>query len=170
MSFQRSQLRKHSSSTSRFNVGSRVFEITYQGGTGNDVVLTTIAAISINDVQLTEGDSGATSFIFTVSISAAPAADVTVTLNTADGTATAGGASAEGRNDYVPRTNQTLTFTPGGLLTRSFAVTVNGDTVKEPNEVFTVNLSNVTGPAIIADGQGLGTTASGVAIQPVRPS
>ncbi len=36
-------------------------------------------------------------------------------------------------------------------------VQVNGDTTVEPNETFTVNLSNATGNATITDAQGVGT-------------
>ncbi len=56
--------------------------------------------------------------------------------------------------DYVSATGQ-LVFPPG-TITRTIAVTVNGDTTDEPNETFFVNLSNPAA-ATIADGLGVGT-------------
>lgn len=105
--------------------------------------------LSINDVTLNEGNSGTTSFTFTVSLSApAGPSGVTFDIATADSTATAG-------SDYVAKslTSQTI---PAGSSTYSFTVTVNGDPVSETNETFFVNLSNVIGAAL-ADGQGVGT-------------
>lgn len=109
--------------------------------------------LSINDVRVVEGNSGTTTATFTVTLTGTTSA-VTVQYATADGTATAG-------SDYVA-TSGTLSFMPlapeGGpvTVTRTISVTINGDTVKEPNETFFVNLSNPTGGAIISDGQGVG--------------
>ncbi len=103
--------------------------------------------LSISDTSVTEGDSGTTTAVFTVTLSAASGRVITVTYATADGTATAG-------TDYVAASG-TLTFAPGET-TRTLTVTVNGDTLDEPDETFTVNLSNAVN-ATIADGQGVGT-------------
>ncbi len=105
--------------------------------------------LTINDVSLSEGDSGTTNFTFTVSLSApAGPGGVTFDIATANGTATAG-------SDYVARalTAQTIA---AGSSTYSFTVIVNGDTTPEANETFFVNVTNVTG-ATVSDGQGLGT-------------
>ena len=104
-------------------------------------------AISINDVSLTEGNSGTSTAAFTVSLSNASSQTITVNYATADGSATAG-------TDYVASSG-TLTFTPG-QLTQSISVTVNGETMFEGNETFNVNLSGATN-ATIADNQGTGT-------------
>ncbi|HYX28378.1 MAG TPA: Calx-beta domain-containing protein [Pyrinomonadaceae bacterium] len=107
-------------------------------------------ALSINDVSANEGDTGTTTFTFTVSLSQpAPAGGVTFDIATADGTATTAG------NDYVARslTSQTI---PAGQSNYTFDVTVNGDTLVEPNETFLVNITNLTGAAVL-DGQGVGT-------------
>lgn len=103
--------------------------------------------LSINDVAVTEGNSGTTSATFTATLSAPSALAVTVKYDTADGTATAG-------SDYQSSTG-TLTFAPGET-SKTVSVTVNGDTAFEPDETFFVNLSNPTN-ATIADGQGIGT-------------
>jgi Calx-beta domain len=105
-------------------------------------------SLSINDVTVTEGSSGTTDAVFTVTLSAASTPAVTVQYATADGTATAAD------SDYQSATG-TLTFTPG-QTTQTITVQVNGDTTVEPNETFAVNLSNPNN-ATIADGQGVGT-------------
>ena len=68
---------------------------------------------------------------------------------TANGTATAPAATTR---RSPPRT---LTFTPG-QTSKTVTVAVNGDTLDEANETFTVNLSAATN-ATIADAQGVGT-------------
>ena len=104
-------------------------------------------ALSVDDVTVTEGDSGTVNAVFTVSLSVAVSQVVTVQYTTANGTATAG-------SDYVA-TSGTLTFGPG-TTTRNITVLVNGDILEETRETFFVNLSNPTNAAI-SDGQGQGT-------------
>jgi M6 family metalloprotease-like protein len=104
-------------------------------------------SLSINDVTVTEGNSGTTVATFAVTLSAPSASTVTVNYATANGTATAG-------SDYLAASG-TLTFN-AGQTSRTVVVTVNGDVVVEPNETFYVNLSSASG-ATIADAQGLGT-------------
>jgi YVTN family beta-propeller protein len=103
--------------------------------------------LSVNDVIITEGDSGTTSAVFTVTLSAAHCETVTVNYATADGTATAG-------SDYQS-TSGTLTFNAGETQ-KTINVMVNGDILDEADETFLVNLSSPTN-ATIADGQGIGT-------------
>jgi uncharacterized protein len=105
--------------------------------------------ISINDVSITEGDSGTSILTFTVSRSD-NTTSVTFDIATADGTAT----TAD--NDYVAQALIGQSFAIGGALTQTFSVTINGDTTTEVNETFFVNLTNVTG-ATVNDGQGQGT-------------
>src|SRR6185295_3312498 len=108
------------------------------------------ANLSINNVTVTEGNSGTTTATFTVSLSAAAqGADVTFDVATADGTATTA------NSDYVAKT-LTNQFIPAGLTTYSFTVNVNGDTNVETNETLLVNVSNVAG-ANVTNGQGAGT-------------
>ncbi len=108
-----------------------------------------VASLSINDVTLSEGNSGTTNFNFTVSLSApAPAGGVTFDIATADNTAIS-------PEDYQSKslTGQTI---PAGSSSYSFTVVVNGDQTAESNEAFLVNVTNVVG-APVTDGQGLGT-------------
>jgi len=108
--------------------------------------------LSINDVAVCEGNAGTTTFAFTVSLSApAPVGGVTFDIATADGTATTVG------NDYVANSATGVTITQGNT-TSTFNVTVNGDVTVEPNEAFSVNLTNVTGTGVIvADATGVGS-------------
>ena len=105
-------------------------------------------ALSIGDATISEGNSGTKLLTFTASLSAAAGTQVTFNAATANGTATAG-------SDYVALNATGLTI-PAGQLSKTFTVTVNGDTTIEENEQFFVNLSGATG-ATIADGQGIGT-------------
>jgi hypothetical protein len=112
-----------------------------------------IPGLVINDVSVTEGDSGTTNAVFNVTLSSAATQTVTVDYTTADNTAT----TAD--NDYVAASG-TLTFTPG-ITVQTITVTVNGDVNPESTETFLVNLSNPVN-AGIADGQGVGTIVQDV--------
>lgn len=124
-----------------------------QQGTAALTVNSPPPTLNISNVTQPE-TNGATTFTFQVSLSSpAPAGGVTFDIATADGTAQDGGASED--NDYVAKTVIGHTI-PEGSSTFDFAVTVNGDSVVEPDETFFVNVTNVTG-ATVGDGQGLGT-------------
>ncbi len=114
----------------------------------NDDTAPAAPSLRINDVSVTEGNSGTRNITFTVTLSAAASSTVGVTATTANGTATAG-------SDYTGGT-VTLSFAPG-QTSRTASLPVRGDTTVEPTETFFVNLSNATGGATIADGQGIGT-------------
>lgn len=107
----------------------------------------TLPALSITDASVTEGNSGSPVASFTVSLSAAPAATVTVNFTTVSGTAVAPG-------DYGARSG-TLTFS-GATTSQTISVPIVADTAVEPDESFTVTLSGAAG-ATIADGTGVGT-------------
>jgi Calx-beta domain/FG-GAP-like repeat/FG-GAP repeat len=104
-------------------------------------------AVRIRDVTVIEGNTGAVSAEFTVTLSAASTQPVTVAYATGNDTATAG-------SDYQT-VSGTLTFAPGET-SQTFTVPVIGDRLPESTETFLVNLSSPTN-AIIADGRGLGT-------------
>ena len=105
------------------------------------------ATLSINNVTVTEGDSGTVNATFTVNSSVPSDRTITVVASTADDTATAPG-------DYVTK-SQTLSLAPGQTST-TFTVVVNGDRVDELDEQFVVNLSSATN-AQIGSGTGVGT-------------
>jgi hypothetical protein len=122
--------------------------ITDDQGTGTITNDDDPPTLSIDDVTVTEGNTGTTNADFTVTLSAASGQVVTVQYATANDTATAG-------SDYTT-TSGTLTFNPGGSLTQTVTVPVIGDMLDENDETFMLNLSNPTN-ATLADGQGIGT-------------
>ena len=95
--------------------------------------------ISIADASVAEGDVGTVDAGFTITLSAASGKTITVQYATADGSASAG-------SDYEAGSG-TLTFAPGET-SKTIAVRVGGDVDVEPDETFTVNLSNATNAAI----------------------
>ena len=105
-------------------------------------------SVTINDVQITEGNTGTQVATFTVTRSGGTAA-FDVNYATADGTAT----TADG--DYVANSD-TLHF-GANATRRPSRSSINGDTKVEANETFNVNLSGATNGATISDGQGIGT-------------
>jgi len=115
---------------------------------GNPIVTCTTASIAINDVTKAEGNSGTTSFEFTITRSGDTTGTSTVNFATADGTATLA------NSDYTANSGL-LTFTAGQTI-KTVTVLVTGDTSVEPNETFFVNLSGCSACSI-SDNQGLGT-------------
>lgn len=106
--------------------------------------------VSIDDVSITEGDAGDQLMTFTVTRSDT-SGDFSVDYASANGTATAG-------SDYEAASG-TLHFAAGGPATQTISVTIHGDTDVEPNEAFTLALSNIqntTGSATLL-GTGVAT-------------
>jgi hypothetical protein len=105
--------------------------------------------VAIADASVKEGKAGiVSSLLLTVSLSGSPLSDVTVSYATASGSATEG-------VDYLG-VSGTLSF-PVGTTTKTIAVPVVGDALREANETFYVNLSNPSANAYLGDGQALGT-------------
>ena len=96
-------------------------------------VPTADATFSVTGPATVAEDAGTATY--TVTLSAQPAASVTVDYATADGTATAG-------SDYTAASG-TLTFAPTNWDTaQTVAVTISNDTVDDDDETFTFTLSN----------------------------
>jgi hypothetical protein len=89
-------------------------------------------AISVEDIAVLEGPDGLRVGQFTLRMSHANEAPVTVTYSTTDGSASAG-------SDFVPRSG-TLTFAPGQTAA-IIPVTILGDRTVEPDELFYLDLS-----------------------------
>ncbi len=102
-------------------------------------------ALTIGDATVTEGSSGTVNEVFTVKLSSASTAPVTVHYATADGTAKAG-------VDYTA-TSGTLTFAPG---TTSQTITVPTQAGSAGTHTYSVTLSQPSG-ATISDGSAVGT-------------
>src|SRR5439155_1730059 len=92
-----------------------------------------VPAVSIGDVTAPEGDSGTSSFDFTMSLSNPSDQTVIVDYATTDG-------SASSPSDYSSATRP-ATYAPGDT-SQTITVPVNGDTTNESDETFTVDLSN----------------------------
>src|SRR5438552_2694057 len=123
----------------------------------------TVPSLSINDVAVTEGNSGTVNATFSVALSEASTQPVTVNFATANGMATAPA-------DYSTQSG-TLTFS-AGQTNKQITVLVNGDTTDEIDERFTVTLSNSTnasiatavGTASIIDDDGPGISINNVTV------
>ena len=107
----------------------------------NDVSLLPIISLAPLYPSITEGNAGTINLTLTASLSAASSSAVTVNYASKDGGATAG-------SDYVAA-NGILTFAPGET-SKTFDIAVNGDTVYENNESFSITLSSASG-AVFAD-------------------
>ncbi len=116
-------------------------------GQGQGTINNDDAALSINDVSLTEGNSGNKTFEFTVSTPFPSVNAVSFNYATADGTATQPG-------DYAA-SNGSASIPAGQTSTKVF-VQVVGDNTFENDEDFFVNLSSPTN-ATLSDAQGQGT-------------
>jgi hypothetical protein len=103
--------------------------------------------ISINDVSITEGNSGTKNATFTLTLSGPSVEAIAVRVETAVGTATAS-------SDYNS-INVVVLFQPTEV-THTVDVQIIGDTNLESNETFFVNITEAFA-ATIADGQGVGT-------------
>ena len=101
--------------------------------------------ISVTDAAVSEVLNNSTGAVFTISLNLSNSQTVSVLFATADSTATAAG------GDYIA-TNRLITFDPG-VISQTCAVTVLGDTLDEPNEIFLVNLSSPTN-ALLGRSQG----------------
>ena len=117
---------------------------TVNGNAGDDIIESGIedpnapsaqnpVTISVVGQSITEGNAGTTNLVFTLSLSRALTVPVTVTANTASGSATSG-------TDFLPITNQTVTFNPG-IVQTTVAVSVNGDVTPETTETVRFILS-----------------------------
>ncbi|MAT99948.1 MAG: hypothetical protein CL608_22640 [Anaerolineaceae bacterium] len=106
-----------------------------------------LPGLSINDVTVTEGDSGSQTASFGVTLSAPSSKTVQVSYATANGTAVVGA-------DYTA-VSGTLTFTPG-QTSKTIPVTILNDAVAEETETFTISLSAPLN-ATLSTSQGIGT-------------
>jgi hypothetical protein len=120
-----------------------------------------LPSISVSDASVTEGNSGSQTATVTVTLSAAAGVPVSVDYSTLNGSAIAG-------EDYQSVAG-TLTFA-AGETSKQLTFNVSGDTLVEPDEIFSVQLSNPVGAAI-ADSVGTITiTNDDVVIVPTLPT
>ena len=126
-------------------VNVNLLDGTASGGiTDNDLAPT----VSVNDVTITEGDSGSSNLAFSVTLSAASGKTITLDYATSADTATAG-------VDFTATSSSQLTFAPGET-SKTVNVPVLGDTLQEPDEAFNLSLSALNN-ATLNEGVGVGT-------------
>jgi hypothetical protein len=119
-------------------------------GQGVASILDNEPRINISDATKREGRNGKTTLLtFTVTLSAAYDQPVTVSYQTVNGTATTSD------NDYIAKTG-TLTFAPGET-TKTITIEVNGDSKKEANETFYLDLFGLSNNALFTKNRGVGT-------------
>ena len=107
--------------------------------------------ISINDVNVVEGNAGTTMATFTVNLSQPETTTVTVDFESVDDRAIAG-------SDFTAAMG-TVTFAPG-TTTQTITVSVTTDLSEEPDEQFFVRLTNATSGIGISDPLGIGQIAN----------
>ena len=119
-------------------------------GQGVGTILDDEPRLSISDVAKAEGNRGQTTlFTFTVTLSAAYDQAVTMSFRTVDGTATTSD------NDYVAKTCK-RTFAPGET-TKTITIVVNGDSKKEADETFYLDLFGNSTNSLFSKNRGIGT-------------
>jgi len=106
--------------------------------------------IGIGDFTRAEGRKNETTlFIFTVTLSVPYDQPVTMSFSTVNGTATAGD------KDYVAKAG-TLTFAPGET-TKTITIEVKGDSRRESDEYFYLELSGNSSSSLFKKSRGIGT-------------
>ncbi len=106
--------------------------------------------LSINNLTVTEGNSGTVDLVFTVKLSAASGQVVTVDFATRDVSAVNGVGG-----DYTSNTGS-LRFDPGETI-KTITVSILGDSIHEQlNKSFSLDLSNALN-ALFANSKGIGT-------------
>jgi hypothetical protein len=123
---------------------------TISDGQGVGTIADDEPRISITDVSKAEGRKGRTTlFTFTVTLSVAYDQPLTMSFRTANGTATTS------NNDYVAKSGS-ITFAPGET-TKTITIEVKGDSKRESNEYFYLDLSNNSSNSWFSKSRGIGT-------------
>jgi hypothetical protein len=136
--------------TETFAINLNASNATIADGQGIGTILDNEPRISITDFSKAEGKKGKTTvFTFTVTLSAAYDQPVTMSFSTLNGTATTGD------SDYIARTGA-LTFAPG-QTTKTITIEVKGDSKREANEYFYLDLFGNSSNSLFIKSRGLGT-------------
>jgi hypothetical protein len=104
--------------------------------------------LGVDNISVSETNSGITTAAFTITRSGNTNGTSTVSYKTSGGTATAG-------VDYTTVNLTAVTFAPG-QTTKTVTVDVKGDTTLEKSETFNLVLSAATG-ATVSDASGAAT-------------
>jgi len=149
-----------------YQVGAIVYDTVLEQPITQTFNLTNTAAaalpvLAVANASIVEGNAGTKVLNFPVTLAAASPVDVVITYSTTDGTATTA------NNDYVAVINGTVTIA-AGQLTGNLPVTINGDTTVEPNETFTVSISDATN-AVLSNATAIGTILNDDVVAPALP-
>lgn len=117
-------------------------------GVGTIVNDDPLPGISISDVNQAEGNSGASTFTFSLTLTNPSSQTIAVDVASTPISASSG-------SDFVAVPTTTINFAPG-VLSQTVSVSVFGDLLNEADETFTLDLSNAVN-ATIVDSQGVGT-------------
>ena len=120
--------------------GAALASMTGMSLKGVVVAATPKFSFSAANYNKAEGDSGTTTATITVNRSMVVSGSNSVNYATSDGTATAG-------EDYAAASN-TMSFA-AGETSKTFTVTINGDTKYEDHEIINLSLSSPTGGATL---------------------
>jgi hypothetical protein len=104
--------------------------------------------ITVSDPSGLEDEFGAGNYTFTLSATRTKSTSFSVDVATSDGTAIA-------PDDYTG-VDTTVTWTPGQQFKTVSIPAIVADDIDEPNETFTLDLTNAVG-ATVGDDQGIGT-------------
>ena len=115
--------------------------------TGVSLVVVADPVASVGSATTVEGNTGTTTLTFPVTLDQPSDRSVSINYSTVDQTATA-------PSDYTSASG-TLTFA-AGETSKNITVTVNGDTIFEPDETFLVRLSGPSN-ASVGTNDGVGT-------------
>jgi hypothetical protein len=114
--------------------------------------------VSIGDATIVEGNSGKAAFGFRVTLSQKLAAQASVDYTVTSGSATLGTKPTDPGIDGYGKASGTIVFkvTGSGLtgVQKNISINTLGDTAVEPNETFTITLSNPVGVKL---GRAVGT-------------
>ena len=128
------------------NIGQEI------NGTKRVAPVCPVPGLTIDDITKKEGDSGLTSFDFTVSLDSPSPTEIAFTYTLNDGDTSHPAQIAN--NDYVADSQHIRI--PAGSLTTTISAQVVGDIEMEYNEDFSVILSNPE-RVTLTDNQGVGT-------------
>ena len=133
--------------------GANITTATATGTIQNDDVVVPTLAIAATNANQTEGNSGSKAFTFTVTRSVN-----TTGSNNVNWAVTGTGTNPANATDFVGGVlpSGTVSFA-AGESSKVITVNVQGDTTVEPNENFTVTLSNATNGATITTATATGT-------------
>ena len=118
-------------------------------------------SLTVASVSLLEGNSGTKNMDFKFQLSAPSSSEVRFTVDTVNGTATAG-------IDYQPLLSKVIIIAPGNIGA-TVSVVVIGDTLVEPNETLTLLVSAASG-ATLAPASALGTIENDDVSAPAPPA